>query len=123
MRLKWQMVISSETGDVLPTILREDGTILEIAEQTYRTLTEASHWVAKTLPKIDPHGPALMTRERVCNRRVVGSPMFWEITTYDSEGKRLMKTQWNSFMQDRTLSSLVERCHGFPLEAAKEIGS
>ena len=69
----------------------------------------------------NPDTPYTMTRKKVYNERVIGKPGFWEISTYNQAGERLLKAQYSSEMQEGYLAVLVEEQFSFPLEAAEDI--
>lgn len=65
--------------------------------------------------------PCAITRKKVYNERVIGRPAFWELTTYNQAGERLLKAQYTVDFKEGYLAGLVEDYFGFPLEAAEEI--
>lgn len=117
----YEIEVDQETGTMLGVIFADNGDIVRLSESAFENRKSVINWIVINLRILNPEGPVRMTRKKVYNDRVIGRPMFWEITTYNTKGKKLRSGQWNSVIQEGYLRGLVQDQFGFPLEAAEEI--
>lgn len=120
MKLTYEIKVGQETGYMVGVIYDSYGKVLTLS-QGFVNRSSLINWLVINLRMNNPAGPCSMTRKRVYNERVYNRPMFWEITTYDANGKQLRSGQYSAVMQEGYLRGLVQDSFGFPLEAAEEI--
>ena len=119
--MNYYILADQKSGLLKPMVVYGDTVVVSEESCNFSSRVEIAQWVVDTMLKLDPKAGATMTRQKVYNERVIGKPMFWEITLYDLEGNRLAKGQYNGVHQESHLRVLVQEQYGFPLELATEI--